>query len=188
MPLRPRALVAAAFVSFASPSQADVPPPPLAADKLYQTNTERAVFPGSVAQVRAFFDANPITDFVTPTDAIPALIGIEVLSGDWPQVGAVRRVDLDGGDRVLERVLINEPDQFTYQIWNITAPAGRFVDHIKGEFRYVPQGDSVEVIWDYNVKPAVFVARPFIASYLRRDFGPFMQAGMDGMRAAHAGK
>ncbi|MBD3663833.1 hypothetical protein [Sulfitobacter aestuariivivens] len=161
-------------------------PPPVAKESLYQSNRVTSALPGTPNEVRAFFDANPIVDFLTPTDAIPAITGITYLTGDWPEVGAQRRVNLDGGYSVLERVLVNTPSQFTYQIWEITAPAGRFIDHIKGEFRYLDQTDGgTEVVWDYNVKPAAFFARPFIRQYLDNDFGPFMAAGMTGISEAY---
>ena len=160
-------------------------PPALATDKLYQTNRVSAAVPGNISDVRAFIDANPITDFVATTEAIPSIEGITVLSGTWPEVGAVRRVDLEGGHYVLERVLVNKADNFVYQIWNITAPAGRFIDHIKGEFRYIQEGDTTQITWDYNIKPAAFFARPFIRRYLDRDFAPFMQAGMTGLAEAY---
>ncbi|MEL6463681.1 MAG: SRPBCC family protein [Pseudomonadota bacterium] len=165
----------------------DVPPPPgLARDTMYLTNTETATFLGTVSEVRAFMDQNPITDFVTATEAIPAIEGTEVLSGNWPEPGAVRRVDLAGGHSVHERVLTNTPTSFTYQIWDITAPAGRVVDHIKGEFNFEQRGDSVQVTWDYNIKPNIFIARPAINRYLRDDFGPFMRAGLTGTVNAYA--
>lgn len=175
-----------ALTSPSADASAQTPaPPPLAEDRLYQTNTVRTVLPGTIAQVRAFFDANPITDFVAPTDAIPAITGFTYLEGDWPAVGATRRVSLDGGHTVDERVLINTQDAFSYQIWNVTAPAGRFIDHIKGEFTYTQVDDTVEVVWSYNIKPKVFVARPFIGRYLTNDFGPFMRAGIEGLSAAY---
>lgn len=166
---------------------ADVPPPPgLAPDARYLTNTETATFAGTITQVRAFMEDNPITDFVAATDAIPAIKGMEVLSGTWPEPGALRRVDLAGGHSVHERVLTNTPTRFTYQIWNITAPAGRVVDHIKGEFIYEQRDDTVHVTWNYNIKPNLFIARPAINRYLRNDFAPFMRAGLDGTMQAYA--
>lgn len=161
------------------------PPPPLADDALYLTNTVTVTLPGTIPQVRAFFDANPITEFVPSTDAIPAITGLEVLSGTWAQVGAVRRVNLDGGFSVVERILTNQPDHFSYQIWSVTAPAGRFIDHIRGQFTYTQLEGSVEVQWDYSIKPRVFFARPFIQRYLTNDFAPFMKIGMAGLSDAY---
>ena len=165
---------------------ADVPPPPdLASEKMYLTNTETATFTGTVAQVRSFMDRNPITDFVATTPAIPAIEGIEVLSGTWPNPGAVRRVDLAGGYSAHERVLTNTDTSFTYQIWNITTPSGRAISHIWGAFTFAQSADAVDVTWDYNVKPSIFVARPAITRFLRDDFAPFMRAGLDGTVGAY---
>lgn len=165
-------------------------PPELAASGTYQTNTERAVLPFATAQdVRRFMDAHPVTDYVATTEAIPEIVGFTYLSGAWPGVGAVRRVDLADGSTVHERVLVNEPDNFAYQIWDISSGPGRFIDHIKGELRWIETAEGgVEVIWDYNVKPRVFVARPFINGFLRDDFGPFKAAGLSGQMAAYAAR
>ncbi|WP_299369273.1 SRPBCC family protein [uncultured Tateyamaria sp.] len=173
------------YLTYASQTS-DIPAPPeLAAQKSYLTNTETATFTGTVAGFRAFLDANPITDFVVATDAIPAIEGITYLSGTWPEVGALRRVDLAGGHSVHERVLTNTDDTFAYQIWNITAPSGRAISHIMGQFHYDQSGDEVTVTWDYNIKPSIFVARPAIRGFLRDDFGPFMEAGLTGVVAAY---
>jgi len=180
--------IATAFpsITFAE-TVSDVPPaPPLAQASRYLTNTEIATFTGTIRDFRAFMDANPITDFVVPTEAIPAIQGITYLSGDWPEPGALRRVDLAGGHSVHEKVLVNTDTNFAYQIWNITAPAGRAINHIKGEFTYAQSGDEVTVTWDYNIKPSVFVVRPAIRGFLDDDFAPFMEAGLTGVVAAYA--
>lgn len=167
-------------------STAEIPAPPKLSDQArYLTNVETATFKGTVPAVRRFMDANPVTDFVTATEAIPAIAGFEVVSGNWPEPGAVRRVDLADGNSVHERVLINSDNRFAYQIWNITAPAGRAVDHIMGEFQFDQQGSDVVVTWTYNIKPSVFFARPAINRYLREDFGPFMNAGLSGTANAY---
>ena len=80
---------------------------------------------------------------------------------------------------------MNIDTRFAYQIWNITAPAGRAIDHIKGEFRYEQRGEEVHVTWDYNIKPRVFVVRPAIRNFLENDFGPFMRAGLTGTVTAY---
>ncbi|MEM6371945.1 MAG: hypothetical protein AAF727_04095 [Pseudomonadota bacterium] len=116
-------------------SPAGVPAPPaLAKPSLYMTHVETATASGQVAAFRTFLDANPVTDFVAVTDAIPSIEGFTYLSGTWPEPGAIRRVELAGGHSVHERVLANSDGRFAYQIWNITAPAGRVIDHIMGEF------------------------------------------------------
>ena len=163
-------------------------PPALAKDGRYMTNTETGTFQGDIKSVRAFMDQNPITDFVTPTDAIPAITGFDYLSGSWPDPGAVRRANLADGTSVLETVIENTPTRFAYQIWNIQSSAKLAVNHIKGEFTYAQNGENVTVTWDYNVKPTVFLTRPLVSRFLKNDFGPFMAAGMTGLEKAHATK
>ncbi len=161
-------------------------PPQLAADGSYLTNTVTTTLSGTVAEVRAHFDNNPVTDFTVPTEAIPAIEDIIYLAGDWPEPGALRRVDLANGYSVHEQVIANTEAQFVYQIWNITAPGGRAIDHIKGEFNFDQQGDAVKITWDYNIKPRAFFARPAINTFLEEDFAPFMKAGMTGTVNAYA--
>jgi len=164
-------------------------PPPLSTDKLYQTNTEIGVAQNTdIAGLRRFMERNPITDFFVETDAIPRLDQIVYLSGHWPEVGAIRRVDLADGKTVHERVITNDADQFTYQIWNFTSPEGRFIDHIKGEFVWTQTGGDVTVEWDYNIKPAAFFARPSINGFLKNDFGPVMESGLTGVIGAFNSK
>ncbi|WP_299623583.1 SRPBCC family protein [uncultured Tateyamaria sp.] len=205
MPLRPVLTALFLTISFALPAHASgfpvvpsvFPPhdlhkaatvsqaPKLSDPGRYLTNTETRTFTGSITGFRAFLDRNPITDFVVPTDAIPAIEDITYLSGTWPQVGSVRRVHLAGGHSVLERVLTNTKDRFSYQIWDITAPAGRVISYIMGEFRYAQDGNRVTVTWDYNIKPNLFLARPAINRFLKNDFSPFMEAGLSGVVAAY---
>ena len=116
---------------------ADIPPAPdLARESLYQSNVISVVLEGEIAEVRAFMAANPLTNFLEPSGRIPRIADVVVLDGPWGDVGALRRVDLVDGNHVHERVLTNDEDEFTYQIWDITAPAGRFINHIYGEIRF----------------------------------------------------
>ncbi|WP_299043077.1 SRPBCC family protein [uncultured Tateyamaria sp.] len=165
----------------------DIPlPPDLAADGSYLTNTVTATLHGTVAGVRAHFEENPVTNFTVPTESIPAIEDITYLAGAWPEPGALRRVDLANGYSVHEQVVVNTESRFVYQIWNITAPAGRAINHIKGEFNFDQQGDDVKITWDYNIKPRAFFVRPAINTFLKEDFAPFMQAGMTGTVNAYA--
>ena len=165
----------------------DIPlPPDLAADGSYLTNTVTATLRGTVEGVRAHFEENPVTDFTVPTESIPAIEDITYLAGTWPDPGALRRVDLANGYSVHEQVIVNTDTRFVYQIWNITAPAGRAINHIKGEFNFDQQGDEVKITWDYNIKPRAFFVRPAINTFLEEDFGPFMQAGMTGTVNAYS--
>ncbi|PJI92762.1 polyketide cyclase/dehydrase/lipid transport protein [Yoonia maricola] len=184
-----RAILAAFAISLAPlPAlAADVPPAPaLSRAALYQSNTLFVVLEGDLAEVRAFMDANPLTDFLEPSGRIPRITDVVVLDGNWGDVNSLRRVDLEGGFHVHERVLTNDEDEFTYQIWDISTDAGRFISHIYGEIRLSEDPDGTRLTWSYNIKPRYFFARPSIRSYLNDDFAPFMQNGLTGFATAYA--
>lgn len=179
-------LLAAGFVVFSQPASArDIPPQPdLANEARYLSNVISVTLDGDMEDVRAFMDANPLTDFLQPSGSIPRIVDVVVLDGTWGQPGALRRVDLEGGFLVHERVLTNDDDEFTYQIWDITTPAGRFINHIYGEIRFSEEPQGTKVTWSYNIKPRFFFARPSIRNYLDDDFAPFMENGLSGFAAA----
>ena len=145
-----------------------------------------AVFDAPLEEAWSFWRDNPITDFVEPTDRIPAISGFEVLKGSWGEPGSIRRVNFDNGGTALERVLSSTDTEFSYQIWNIDTSSGRFINHIYGEFEATPVEQSTQIAWRYNIRPAVFFARPFIRSFLNNDFAPFMEGGMQGLVKAFA--
>ncbi|SFS21999.1 SRPBCC family protein [Yoonia litorea] len=177
--------VAVSLALATSASANEVPPAPdLAEESQYQSNVISVTFDAPLPVVRAFMDARPITEFLEPSGNIPQITGIEVLQGPWGSIPSLRRVDLDGGYHVHERVLTNDADELTYQIWDITAPSGRFIDHIYGELRLTEIGGQTQMTWSYNIKPSIFFARPFIRSYLDDDFRPFMENGLTGFAAA----
>ncbi len=180
-------VVALGLLAFDRTAQAsDISAPPaLAEDGKYLSNVLSVTIDGTPAQVRAFLNTNPITDYLEPTDRIPAIASIEGITGAWGTPGAVRRVILETGDSITERVISNTDTAFTYQIWEITAPQGRFIDHIKGEFLFDAVPEGTKITWSYNIKPRVFVARPFIQSFLSDDFAPFMKGGMEEFAAAY---
>jgi len=183
-------LIAAALALVASVAMAEttIPAPPdLAANGKYQSNVVSAVLPAPIDEAWEFWRNTPITDFVEPTDRIPAIAGFENLKGDWGEPGSIRRVNFEDGGSALERVLTNTDREFTYQIWNIQTGSGRFIEHIYGKFVAQPVDSGTQITWSYNVKPRVFIARPFISSFLRNDFAPFMESGMQGMASAHPG-
>ncbi|WP_461429019.1 SRPBCC family protein [Gymnodinialimonas sp.] len=158
-------------------------PPALRDPGGYLVTTQTATFNGPPEAVRAALqDAETgVLAFVEPTDRIPAISGLTPIEGHFPNQDAIRRVELATGDHVTERVLINDATTFAYQIWGFTAANARPLDHIRGQFTYVPTGDGQTLVsWDYAVAPRVFWARPFVRSFLENDFAPFMAAGLAG--------
>jgi len=131
-------------------------------------------------------EANPLTNFLEPSGRIPRITDIVFLEGEWGDPDSLRRIDLEGGYHTHERVLTNDSDEFTYQIWDITTSAGRFINHIYGEIRFTENAGQTTITWNYNVKPAVFFARGSIRTFLNDDFAPFMENGMNGFITAYA--
>ena len=157
--------------------------PPLRDAEAYLTNVERAIFNGSQAEVRAALQTEEtgVLAYTEATDRIPALTGTTPVEGAFPNPDAIRMVNLATGDTAAERVLVNTEDRFAYQVWGFTAGNSRPIDHIRGEFEYIDQGDgTTEVIWTYAIAPRVFWARPFIQDFLDNDFAPFMESGLQG--------
>ncbi len=180
------ALAFVAFTSVAAAETAIPAPPDLASARKYQSNSETVILNAPLTEAWAFWRDNPITNFVEPTDRIPEIAGFEVLQGNWGEPDSIRRVTFQSGETALERVLTSTESEFSYQIWNIETSSGRFINHIYGKFEAQPVESGTAINWSYNVKPAAFFARPSIASFIRNDFAPFMEGGLQGLAAAYA--
>lgn len=163
------------------------PPPPLAKSERYLTNTLSVTLNAPLPEARQFMRDNPLTGFLQPSGRIPRVESVDVLSGDWGEPGSLRQVNLAGGHWTHERVLTSDDDEFTYQIWNISTAAGRFIDHIHGQLRFTPEGDKTRLTWSYGIKPKAFFARPSIRTFLEEDFSPFMQGALSAFAQAHNG-
>lgn len=185
LPLAAALALAVAQVSWATDLSTLPQPPELASESKYLTNEEILFLPTDTAAAWTFFRENPITDFLEPTDRIPAIASIEVLKAPWGEPGSVRRVNFVTGGTVLERVLTSTDEEFTYQIWDLQTDSGSFINHIYGEFRVRTAEDGAEIVWRYNIAPNVFFARPFIRRFLTNDFEPFMEGGIAGLEATY---
>lgn len=157
------------------------PPPPVAESGLVVAAAE-GEFPMGAGELRAFMDANPLTEYLKPIGDIAAPVEGTVLQGNWPEEGAARRLRLEDGHYIIERILINEPDLFKYQIWVFTNSAGHGIDQIVGEQRWIDLGPGRSRFeWDYKIKPRFFVLRPFIARMRSNTVEPYLQGAVDRM-------
>ena len=153
----------------------------------YLSTSHTASFGGPPGAVRDALqsEGGGVLAFADPTPAIPRVVRAEPLQGRFPQVGAIRRLTFADGNSVVERSLRNDDTAFIYQVWAFTASNGWAVDHIRGQFAYVPVADTrTEVTWTYAIAPSKAIARPFIRRFLARDFRPFLVSGLDGAAAA----
>ncbi len=160
-------------------------PPPLADDGDYLTNTESVIFNGSRDEVLAFMADPGLTSFLKPSGRIPAITDVNVLSGTWGEAGAVRRVSLADGGYTAERMLESNRDIFSYQIWDLTSWSGRAIDHIRGDIWYedVCNGQT-RMSWSYSILPKTGLLSGPIRTFLKEDFQPFMENGLNDMAAA----
>ena len=184
-----RAIISALLIAIASPALASEisDPPALRSDGGYLINTETAIFEGPVKDVIAALQTpeTGVLAHVANTDRIPAITGMEALLGEFPNENAIRRLTFSDGSEVVERVIENSADRFAYQVWGLTSSNARALSHIRGEFKYEAVSPSeTRVTWEYAIAPRVFLVRPFVRSFLRNDFAPFMESGLQ--RAARA--
>lgn len=162
-------------------------PPPLREAHDYLQHAERVIFDGPPSQVRDAVQSpeHGVLAHVAATDRIPQVLGTTPIKGRFPEPGSVRQVNMAGPVAATERMIENGAFGFRYQVWDLTAPSARQIDHILGEIQYrQPEDGRTEVTWSYSVAPTSFVARPFIRRFLKRDFAPFMRGGLEGA-AAH---
>lgn len=136
-------------------------PPPVATSGFITAYTEQ-VIPMSLPDLREFMLERPIVTFLEPTGNISKPVEFETLVGTWGEVGATRRVKLADGHYAIERITRNDPGAFDYQIFVFTNAAGRGVDQIVGEQRFVPVDGGTRFEWSYKVLPKHFIARQVI--------------------------
>ena len=160
-------------------------PPPLAADG-YVTVVTSAEIPMSVSDLRAFLIDRPFITFLEATESISPPVSEQPLSGEWLTPGAVRRLQLADGHYVIERVIENEPELFSYQAWVFTNAAARGVNHIFGEQRFIALSpEQTRFEWTYNVKPKSAVTAFFVRRQVP-ELTQFMDVGTHAMAAAAA--
>ena len=162
-------------------------PPPVATDG-FETAFAQATVPMTVPQLRRYMEDAPLISFLKPTDSISNPVASQVLEGTCPMPGAARWLRLADGHYVIERVLENRPEFFKYQVFIFTNAAGRGVEQIVGEQRFVAVEDGTRFEWTYNVRPRnaltrLFVRRnmPEIESYISGGLSRFAE---DATRAA----
>lgn len=175
-------------LSAASASANDWPDPPaLRSEGGYLTHVETALFEGPPDAVRAALQQpeTGVLAFVARTERIAEITELTPITDHFPNEGAVRSLSFSDGSAAIERVLTSTPERFSYQVWGFTSSSARALSHIRGEFRYEPAGDGqTQVTWTYSIAPRAFLVRPFVRSFLKNDFAPFMASGLSGAAAA----
>ncbi|GLQ21923.1 hypothetical protein ACFFUB_08625 [Algimonas porphyrae] len=180
-------LIAAALLTACSNVEPPSTPPadfttyPALSESGYAETTISRDFPMKLTQLRTFLDEdNRIVANFEPTDTISMPVDTVYFDGDWPEVGATRRVEQDDGHFVLERVLVSQPDRFEYQIWGFTGAVGNNVDHVHGVMEFLPIGDSqTRMNWSYKVKPNAGFKRVLVQRFVNKEITPFLTTSLD---------
>ncbi|MGB6229403.1 MAG: hypothetical protein WBF53_04670 [Litorimonas sp.] len=154
---------------------------PTLSESGYASFTITRDFPMELAELRGFLDEdNRIVANFEPTEAIAMPVDTVYFDGNWPEVGATRRVEQDDGHFVLERVLVSRPDRFEYQIWGFTGAVGNNVEHVHGVMEFLPTQDrETRMNWTYKVKPDAGWKRPLVQRFVDREIGPFLTGSID---------
>jgi hypothetical protein len=143
------------------------------------------LIPAPQAVVRQWIAEGRMLDMLQSTDRVSKPARFDVLFGNWPETGAIRRVQQEDGHFVAERVLESSSEIFAYQIWAPTTSAGRNIRYGRGEFRVARSGEAqTELTWTYELKARNPVAAHFLRGWVRDEFTPFMDAGMDAFAAS----
>lgn len=158
---------------------------PAISDGPYATYETVRVFDAPLEPIRRYIeDGNKIVAAMEETDNIKKPVDVVVLSGDWPEVGAVRRLEFSDGHYTLERVLENDfPTSFRYQVWGFTAAAGKNLDYALGQqaWRELPGGRS-ELTWTYSLRPNAFYKKFFVQRFVENDMRPLMDKALDAVK------
>lgn len=128
---------------------------------------------------------NELVGAMEETDRIKKPIEVKVVSGNWPEVGAVRWLKFSDGHYTYERVLENGlPFKFKYQVWGLTSSASQHITYARGQqdWRVLEDGRT-ELTWTYELRPNSIIKRPFISGFLNNDMRPFMEGALDRMTA-----
>ena len=158
--------------------------PPAIAQGFHVTNVETAIVNVPSKAFLVWKEQAQLSDFLTPTDGMPAVQNtVSLEGGEWGQVGDKRRVELADGHYAVETILSSTDDKFSYQVWGFTSSAGRFTDYATGEFVYEDQGDQTLVVWTYRFHPNSFLSRIPLSLFVRNTFQTFMENGLNNMKA-----
>jgi uncharacterized protein YndB with AHSA1/START domain len=85
---------------------------------------------------------------------IPAIIEAEVEGGDPPRAGALRRVRMSDGSRIVERILAFEaPSLHRYDMAELNPLQRLLCVNMVSEWRFEAQGSGTRVTWDYSIHP-----------------------------------
>jgi len=157
--------------------------PPEVATSGFETIFIQETIPITLTQLRAFMEKKPVISFLQPTENISNPVDSKVLKGTWGEPEAVRWLRLADGHYVIERILENKPELFRYQVFVFTNAAGRGVEQIVGEQRFIPVDGGTRFEWTYKILPKNFFTRIFIRRQIE-EVENYLSSGLEGFSDA----
>ncbi len=103
----------------------------------------------------------------------------EYQSDAWGVAGQARTVVQTGGTTLKEELTrVDEPGVFGYTLSHIKGPLAPLVDHIDGQWLFVPVGTGTEVTWHWTVYPKSDAAR-FVMPAVERVWRGFARQALE---------
>jgi hypothetical protein len=158
---------------------------PIVAKDGHISHTEVGIIDVPLAQYAEYVSQIPLESILNGGRGIPSVKGSKVIKGTWNEVGARRRIDLEGGHYIAEEVLIREPRVFRYQIWGFTNYARLVTDYAIGEFNVeeTPDGKT-RVTWTYSFHKNSFLSDLFLPNFVKQNWAELMRNSMQGTKRA----
>jgi len=155
---------------------------PAITEGAYATYKTSRVFNAPLEPLRHYIsEGNKIVSAMEEIDNIKKPVDVKVLSGTWPDTGAVRRLEFSDGHYTLERVIENDfPTVFRYQVRNFTSAAGDNLDYAVGDqvWEVLSTGQS-KLTWTYALRPNAGYKRFLIQRFVDNDMQPLMNTALD---------
>jgi len=139
-----------------------------------------------IADFYAWFGMVKLEEVLPGSTFLPAVVGSELIAGDWAVPGAVRRVRLADGSTALETITAADRRvYFAYKVWPEKGAGRRLVRYIKGSFHFsvLPDGRT-RIEWRYTLKPRSAVGYLHASLFSALAVGPFLRSGIDAIKAA----
>ncbi len=150
--------------------------------KGYASHVATRVFNAPIEPLREYIqEEHRIVAAMEETDDIKKPVDLVYLHGDWPEEGAVRRLEFSDGHYALERVLKNDyPTYFQYQVWSFTNAAGSNLKYATGIQEWRDLGDErTEMTWTYKAKPNAGYKHFFVQRFVSNSLKPLMENALD---------
>lgn len=110
--------------------------------------------------------------FTERAGLIPPIKECTGQDGGWDAVGKTRTVVLADGSSNLETLVeYSRPGNYRYRLTDFTGPMKALVDHVEGQFSFVPEGAGTRVTWSWKIHPTNPLARgvlPVVGFFWRK--------------------